>query len=173
MQDMGPVIILMGVSGCGKTTVGQNLAEQLGWPFYDADDYHPPQNVAKMVIGIPLQDEDRWPWLARLRQLIETQLTHGRACVMACSALRRPYRDYLRAGDKRVLFFYLQADFDTIWARMQARQGHYMGAGMLQSQFDTLEPPTSQEAITINGTGTVHEIAAAILEVLKAARPSV
>ncbi len=147
---MAEVIILMGVSGCGKTTVGQALAERLGVSFYDADDYHPAENVAKMSQGFPLNDDDRYPWLARLHELITEHLAAGQTMVLGCSALKQKYRDQLRGEHKNVHFVYLKGSFDLIWQRMQAREGHYMKAGMLQSQFDTLETPSMAEALVVS-----------------------
>jgi gluconokinase len=159
----------MGVSGSGKTTVGKALALALGCPFYDGDDFHPPKNVAKMAHGIPLNDDDRYPWLARLHDMISRHLKRGEAAVFACSALKKRYRDHLRGGNKEVLFVYLQGDFETIWERMQAREGHYMKAEMLQSQFETLEAPGPNEAITINISGTVEQITDNVLAAIRRA----
>ena len=150
------VIIIMGVSGCGKTTVGQALAQRLGVPFFDADDYHPAANVAKMGRGEPLTDADREPWLGRLHGMIGKWVGVGRekegeiTAVFACSALKKTYRDQLRGTLNGVVFVHLAGDFDLIWSRMAARQGHFMKANMLQSQFATLEPPTAVEALTIS-----------------------
>ncbi len=146
---MAMVFVMMGVSGCGKTTIGRALAQHLRCPFYDGDDFHPPENVAKMGAGHPLNDEDRAPWLARLSALIGDHLAKGEPAVLACSALKKSYREQLRAGNEGILFIHLQGDFPLIWQRMQARHNHYMKAEMLQSQFDTLEPPGPDEAITI------------------------
>jgi gluconokinase len=140
--------ILMGVSGCGKTTVGKLLATRLGWGFYDADDYHPPANIAKMAAGIPLDDDDRTPWLAALHDLISSCLSDNRPGVLACSALKERYRQVLLAGNDGVQIVYLKGTLELIQARMTARLGHYMKPAMLQSQFDTLEEPT--EAITVD-----------------------
>jgi gluconokinase len=134
------IIVVMGVSGSGKTTVGRALAERLGWRFRDADDFHPPANVAKMAAGTPLTDDDRWPWLDRLADELRRVLASGGNAVLACSALKQAYRDRLaRAGDVR--FVHLVGDFDTIAARLAARQHRYMPATLLQSQFAALEPP--------------------------------
>jgi len=130
----------MGVSGCGKSTVGAALAHTLGWPFLDADDFHPQQNVAKMAAGTPLTDEDRWPWLDRIVDALRTTIAaHGNA-VLACSALRHAYRARLgQAGAMR--FVHLRGDVATIAQRLGARQHRYMPASLLASQFATLEPP--------------------------------
>ena len=141
------ILIMMGVSGSGKTTVGKALAADLGWPFYDADDFHPPHNVAKMAQGIPLTDADRTPWLARLRDLIAGLLAEGRSAAIACSALKQAYRNQLRVDPDQVRFVYLKGDYETIRRRMEARSDHYMHAEMLRSQFDALEEPT--DALTV------------------------
>lgn len=154
----------MGVSGCGKTTVGQALAAQLGCPFYDGDDFHPAQNVAKMASGVPLDDTDRQPWLAVLHKVIGEHIARGETAVLACSSLKRKYRAQLREGhDKEVTFVYLQGSFDLLWQRMQARAGHYMKAEMLQSQFETLEEPDANEAQIISVAQGVEKIIKRIL----------
>lgn len=158
------VVIIMGVSGCGKTTVGQALAQRLHCPFYDGDHFHPPQSVAKMARGVPLTDEDRMPWLVRLQALIEEHLARQETAVLACSALKKRYRDQLRGGLDNVLFVHLAGDIDLIWQRMQAREGHYMKAALLQSQFDTLEAPTPDEAITLGVARPVEEIIEIIVQ---------
>ncbi len=154
--------VVMGVSGCGKTTVGEALAAHLSCPFYDGDDFHPPQNVAKMAGGIPLNDADRAPWLAILAALIQEHLDRGETAVLASSALKKRYRDQLRVNDQ-VQFIYLDGDFDLIWVRMQDRQDHYMRAEMLQSQFEALEEPDEDEAIKVPIDQSVDDILAQIL----------
>ncbi len=154
----------MGVSGCGKTTIGQMLADELSCPFFDADDFHPPENIEKMSNGIPLTDADRAPWLSRLQALIHRNLAGG--VVLACSALKHRYRAQLREDNDSLQFVYLHGDFDTIWARMQARQNHYMKPEMLQSQFTALEPPGPDEAIRVNVTESVEEIIEIVLSQL-------
>ena len=163
---MSDVFVIMGVSGCGKTTVGQALASQINCPFYDGDDFHPPENVAKMSHGIPLNDADRAPWLARLAALIERHLVEGETAVLACSALKKRYRDQLRVSD-RVRFIYLEGSFDLIWQRMRARPNHYMKADMLHSQFEALEPPAANEAATISIDQDVDTIVAQILQIAR------
>ncbi len=150
----------MGVAGSGKTTIGRLLAARRGWPFYDGDDYHPPDNVAKMSAGIPLDDVDRAGWLASLASLIRQRLARGESGVVACSALKRAYRDVLMhaqsVDDGRVRFVYLRGDYDTIKMRLHVREGHFMGASLLQSQFDALEEP--DEALIVDATLAPDEI---------------
>lgn len=146
---MVKAVVVMGVSGCGKTTVGAALADRLGGVFYDGDDYHSPENVQKMADGVPLTDEDRWPWLERLRVLIHDEVERGSLPIVACSALKRAYRDRLRRGNDGLQFVFLGGTYELIMARMQARQGHYMQADMLRSQFDALEVPSPQEALSV------------------------
>lgn len=153
------IILLMGVSGVGKTTVGQALAAQLGWPFADADDFHSAANVAKMRAGIPLTDADRAPWLHFSRAAIEGWLTAGRSVVLACSALKQSYREQLMVGPEVKLVF-LHADIDLIAQRMVARHSHYMKPDLLQSQFDALEAP--RDALSLDAARPVPELVAAI-----------
>ncbi|MBR0675964.1 gluconokinase [Roseomonas alkaliterrae] len=134
----------MGVSGAGKSTVGALLAERLGWPFEDGDSFHPPANVEKMRAGTPLTDEDRWPWLAAIAARITAARAEGRGVVIACSALKRAYRDVLRAGHADIRFLHLTGEPALIMARQAARQGHYMPASLVASQFATLEPPDTE-----------------------------
>ena len=134
------VIVVMGVAASGKTTVGHLLAEELGWTFYDADDFHPRANVEKMSHGIPLDDEDRRPWLEALRELIKECLSLGRDAVLACSALKESYREYLQI-EERVKLVFLEADRALIRERLTERSGHFMKADMLESQFAALEEP--------------------------------
>ncbi len=155
--------IMMGVSGCGKSTVGEALAAELGCPFFDGDDFHPAANVAKMASGTPLNDDDRRPWLARLHDLIGEHLGRGESAVVACSALKGIYRDQLREGNAGVHLIFLKGDFDTIWNRMKGRQGHYMKAEMLHSQFATLEEPGPEEALPLDITAPVDQLVAQIL----------
>jgi gluconokinase len=153
------IIVVMGVSGSGKTKIGRALAASLRWPFYDADDLHPPENVAKMSAGIPLTDDDRWPWLDRIVDELTRAGADGGNVVLACSALRQVYRDRLaRAGDVR--FVYLKGDLETIAARLATRSHKYMPASLLPSQFATLEEPT--DALVIDVRADVAEKIAAI-----------
>lgn len=149
-------LIVMGVSGCGKSTIGKSLAEDLGWPFYDGDDFHPAENITKMSQGIPLTDADRAGWLAALARLIRGSLQKGQSGVLACSALKQKYRDELTVDPNQVKFIYLKGDYALIKARMEARPGHYMKPGMLDSQFAALEEPT--DALTVDIRHTPQEI---------------
>jgi gluconokinase len=139
----GPVLVLMGVSGCGKSTVAGVLAGRLGWDLCEGDDLHPPENVAKMAAGHALTDDDRWPWLERIAEWIRAQVDGQQSGIVTCSALRRSYRDVLR-GDG-VVFVYLHGTREQIAARLTARHGHYMPPTLLDSQFATLEPPDEDE----------------------------
>src|SRR5437868_7001519 len=138
----------MGVCGSGKTKVGRALAASLGWPFHDADDFHPPQNVEKMAAGIPLTDEDRWPWLDRIVDALADAGADRTNAVLACSALRQIYRDRIaRAGHVR--FVYLKGDFATIAARLAGRSHQYMPPSLLPSQFATLEEPSDALVVDV------------------------
>jgi gluconokinase len=134
------VLVIFGVTGTGKTRVGSALAEALGWKFIDADDYHDEANLAKLNQGIPLNDEDRWPWLARLRAVIEQHVTQGQSAVVACSALKRVYREYLSIGSEVVLV-YLKAESKVLEERLRRRRGHFMNPTLLKTQLETLEEP--------------------------------
>lgn len=134
-------VVLMGVAGAGKTTVGRLLADELGWKFYDADDYHPPANVLKMSRGVALDDDDRRPWLEVLRGLVTESLARGENAVLACSALKETYRRQLLSDDGRTRLVYLKIDYDTVAERVANRRGHYLKPGMLDSQFAALEEP--------------------------------
>ena len=139
------VLVVMGVSGSGKTTVGREIAERLGWPFFEGDDLHPDANVKKMGSGEPLADADRQPWLEKIRDLAGRLLAEGRSGVIACSALKRAYRELLRQGGDAVRFVYLAGEHAQIRARLEERSGHYMTADLLESQFDALEEPGPDE----------------------------
>jgi gluconokinase len=157
-------LIVMGVSGCGKTTVGKALAGRLGWDFFDADDFHPSQNKAKMAAGIPLNDADRAPWLAALHTLLSDALRHGRHPVLACSALKEAYRNTLLDGNPGLRILYLQGNSEQIYSRIAARTGHYMKPDMLQSQFESLEPP--RNALIVDISPPVDAIVDAICRIL-------
>jgi carbohydrate kinase (thermoresistant glucokinase family) len=154
------VIVLMGVAGSGKTTIGQKLAAALRWPFRDADEFHPAANIAKMASGTPLDDDDRRPWLAALRAFITATLSEGRSAVVTCSALRESYRAVLGDGLPQVKFVHLAGNFDLISRRLAARTGHFMKPEMLASQFATLEAP--QNALTIDVAQSPDAIVAEI-----------
>lgn len=157
-------LVVMGVSGSGKTTVGKLLAEHFGWSFFDADDFHPKESVKKMAQGIPLDDEDRKPWLERLNNLIGEHLERGDSLIFACSALKESYRNLLSLGNDGVKFIYLEGSYDLILKRMQDRENHYMKADMLKSQFKALEEP--QNALTVNIDAEPEAITAQIINIL-------
>ena len=148
---MTQVIVVMGVSGSGKTTVGAKLAQELGWSFYDADDFHSEANRKKMAQGMALNDEDRAEWLAALRGLISKHLEEGSSCVLACSALKQRYRDTLAVNEK-VRFAYLRGSFEQVETRMKRRKDHYMPVQLLQSQFEALEEPLDAVIVDISHT---------------------
>lgn len=158
-------LIVMGVSGSGKTTIGKALASKLGWDFYDADNFHPLENITKMEKGIPLTDSDRASWLASLHDLIESCLTRNRPGVLACSALKENYRQKLLQGSGGVQLIYLKGSYELIWSRMSSRKDHYMKPEMLKSQFDALEEPT--DALVVEISHSVDEIVQEILLHLK------
>jgi gluconokinase len=155
-MESAKTIILMGVSGCGKSSVGKVLEAKLGWKFHDGDDFHPQVNVEKMAKGIPLTDADRRPWLQTLHDLIYECSKQDESLVLACSALKKSYRDILRDQNLHVVFIHLDGAFDLILRRMQMREGHYMKAEMLKSQFDILERP--QNGIRIDIVQSVEQI---------------
>jgi gluconokinase len=158
-------VIMMGVAGSGKTTVGIALAEHLGWDFYDADNFHPPENIAKMTNGIPLDDSDRAPWLTALHRLISACLAQNRPGVLACSALKERYRQQLLEGQEGVLIVFLKGSYDLIWSRLSRRKDHYMKPQMLQSQIETLEEPTN--GLTVTVSKPVDDIVQEILKYMK------
>jgi len=161
-------IVVMGVSGAGKSTVGRLIAARLDCPFRDADSFHPPANIAKMSRGEPLTDEDRWPWLAAIAAWIGEHRAARTTCVVTCSALKRIYRDIVterQSADVRLV--YLTGVFDLIDARLKARTGHFMPPGLLRSQFDALEEPgTDEHAITVPIDATPEDIASRAMEKL-------
>ena len=161
-------IVVMGVSGAGKSTVGKIVAVRLSCPFRDADSFHPKANIEKMSRGEPLSDEDRWPWLRAIAAWIAEHRAAGTTCVVTCSALKRVYRDIVtnrQSPDVRLV--YLKGDFDLIEARLKARTGHFMPPGLLRSQFAALEEPGADEhAITVSIDATPEEIASRVMEKL-------
>lgn len=161
--------MVMGVSGSGKSSIGVRLAEKLGLPFFDADDFHSADNVQKMANGIPLSDDDRRDWLDDLAGLMGD---HSKI-VLACSALRKAYRDRLREARPDVTFLYLDGDMDTIWQRHAKREDHYFnGRTMLQSQFEQLEVPQATEAIRIDIRQSPDKVLASCIKALEIASPT-
>ena len=158
--DAGPrALIVMGVSGSGKSTIGERLAARIGWRFEDADTFHPASNVAKMSAGHPLTDEDRWPWLKAIAAEIDRASEAGERIVIGCSALRRVYRDLLVHGRNDIRIVYLQGTQALIGRRLGERTGHFMPPGLLTSQFKTLEPPTPDEhAVAVSIDAPVESI---------------
>ncbi len=154
----------MGVSGAGKTTVGRLLAARLECEFLDADDFHPPANVAKMARGIALEDADRWPWLAQLNALLRSREAHGASVVLACSALKQSYRERLTEGLARCKLIYLHADVGVLRARLGTRAHRYMPASLLDSQLATLEPPA--QAIAVDASDSPEQCVATIVYAL-------
>jgi carbohydrate kinase (thermoresistant glucokinase family) len=162
------IVVLMGVCGVGKTTVGRLLAERIGARFLEGDEFHPPANVEKMRAGTPLDDADREPWLRSLAAEMRRCAEAGRDVVLACSALKHAYRGILAGGRSDVSFIHLAGAPALIQARLDARQGHYMPPALLPSQLAALEPPGSDEpAITVDVSGTPEMIVAAILTALR------
>nr|WP_306269482.1 gluconokinase [Pararhizobium sp. IMCC3301] len=164
---MARLFVVMGVAGCGKSSIGEALAEKLGGLYLDGDTYHPAQNVAKMSRGEPLTDDDRWPWLERFGREM-----HNRDGIVVggCSALKRAYRECItKAAGERTCFVYLSGSRDLIRARMDARTGHFMPLSLLDSQFATLEPPgTDEDAVTVEIDAPVDAIVARAMAALKA-----
>ena len=163
LYGTGPVcmlVVIMGVAGSGKTTVGELLARSLGWTFFEGDSFHPASNIEKMSHGSPLTDADRWPWLERIREEMRRCAGRGTNAVVACSALRESYRAYLAADLPDVRFVYLRGDPSTILERLGSRERHYMGPEMLASQLASLEEPT--DALCIDIDHPPHEIVALI-----------
>jgi len=162
-------VVVMGVSGCGKTAVGEALARRLGARFVDADDFHPPANVEKMRAGVPLDDADRAPWLATLNALLRDEAAARRPVVLACSALRQRYRDALAEGVPGLRVVHLSGSFELIASRLAARRHRYMPASLLRSQFEALEPP--REAVTVDVSGDVEAVVEAALRGLGEGAP--
>ncbi|CAN5893286.1 gluconokinase [soil metagenome] len=154
------IVVLMGVSGSGKTTVGQRLAESLGWPFLDADDYHPDENIAKMRSATPLNDDDRLAWLEALARIIDAACDEDRDFVLACSALKHKYQKYLRTDRDCVHYVHLTGSKELIAQRLADRREHFMDPNLLSSQFEALEPP--EEALAVDIEASPEAIAAEI-----------
>lgn len=165
MSPTPRVLVMMGVAGAGKSTVGRLVAERLGWPFVEGDDLHPPANVAKMAAGQPLTDADRAPWLEAVAARIDAWIAAGEGGVVTCSALKRAYRDRLRRPE--VLFVFLEAPLAVAAERLAARRGHFMPASLAQSQFDALQPPDVDEAALRLGDGTPGTLADAVLAAVR------
>jgi gluconokinase len=164
-------IVVMGVSGSGKSTVAATLVDRLGWEFAEGDDFHPPANVDKMRAGIPLDDDDRWPWLRSLAAWIGEHEKAGRNVVVTCSALKRTYRDLLCDGHPSVWFAHVTANAELIRDRMEHRTGHYMPASLLDSQLATLEPLGDDEpGARVSGAGSPPSVVTELLAALDAER---
>jgi len=163
------IVILMGVSGVGKTTVGELLAQETGWTLYDADDFHSASNIEKMRSGIPLTDEDRWPWLDRLNTVLRESEQQGRSAILACSALKQRYRDRLAAGLASVRWVHLAGSFELIKRRIDARTGHYMTAKLLESQFAALEAP--RDAVVVDVGAEPAQLAAQVFAAVSVEKP--
>lgn len=161
----GRIILIMGVAGSGKTTVGRRLAAELNWPYHEADDFHGAANKDKMARGIPLDDYDRAPWLAAIRGAMDDCLAEGRSAVFTCSGLKEKYRQVLMEGAPAVSLVYLATDFETSLARVSRRQHHYMKAAMVKSQFEALEVPV--DALTLDTRLSPAKIIAEIKRQLK------
>jgi gluconokinase len=167
-SQMPCVLIVMGVSGSGKSTIGEMLATRLGWNYEDGDRFHPASNVAKMSAGQPLTDEDRWPWLRAIADEIDRVCEAGRHAVIACSALKRIYRDILVHGRNDVRIIYLDGTEALIASRLARRKGHFMPPGLLASQFKTLEPPGEGEnPLTVSIDAPVEAIVDDIISQLR------
>ncbi|WP_036829527.1 gluconokinase [Phycicoccus jejuensis] len=163
--SQSPLVVVMGVSGSGKTTVGAALAQRLRVPFADADDFHPPENVAKMSAGVPLTDDDREPWLRTIAAWLDAHAEAGG--VVSCSALKRSYRDLLREQATQTFFLHLHGDRDVIAARMAGRPGHFMPAALVDSQFATLEPLQADELGTaLDVSAPVDDLVEQSLQIL-------
>ncbi len=162
------VIVVMGVSGSGKSTVAKGIATTMGWKFAEGDEFHPKANVEKMASGQPLTDEDRWPWLRLIGDWISERVSHGQSAVVACSALRRAYRDLLREGRPQVRFCHVNADTEVIEERMENREGHYMPASLLASQIAALEDLEDDEpGVVISNEGSRAEVLDRALRALR------
>lgn len=168
MANPATHLIVMGVSGSGKTTIAQALESKLGYTYAEADEFHPQSNIDKMSQGIPLTDEDRWPWLRSIRDWMSAEAEAGRSTVVTCSALKRSYRDLLREAEGTVFFIHLDGSEDLLRERMQHRSGHFMPASLLPSQLATLQPLESDEpGLKISVEKTPDEIVSEVLHLVK------
>jgi carbohydrate kinase (thermoresistant glucokinase family) len=165
MEKNCMVLVLMGPMGCGKTAIGKMLAKKLGWSFYDADDFHPKENVEKMRAGIALTDEDRKLWLEKLRAHIQRWLKHRQSTILACSALKQAYRDILGVNQSTVRTVYLKGSYELLRKRLEERQHPYMDKNLLRSQLDTLEEP--KDGLTVDISATLEIIVGTIIKSLK------
>jgi gluconokinase len=168
---MALVVVMMGVSGSGKTTIAQGVAAKLGWDVLEGDAYHPPTNIEKMSHGIPLDDADRMPWLHAIAEAIDAELAAGRSSIVACSALKRSYRDILIGRRRNVALVYLRGTHALLYSRIKHRTGHFMPASLLESQFATLEEPGEDEnPIVVSVDSSPAEIVDAVLVAMQARR---
>lgn len=164
----GQIIVVMGVSGCGKTTIAEAVASQANWLHMDADALHPQSNIDKMGAGVPLTDEDRFPWLERIRHELDATVAAGNSVVLACSALKRAYRDVLRASAAPMRFVHLRASKEELLDRVAARGAHFFPASLLDSQFAALEEPAADEdCVTLPATDPVASITADVLAAVR------
>jgi gluconokinase len=171
MQYPATHLVVMGVAGSGKSTIAAALSKQLGWACAEADEFHPQSNIDKMSQGIPLQDEDRWPWLQEIQNWMTGKARSGQSTVLTCSALKRTYRQLLSEAEGRVLFIHLHGEADLLSQRMQGREGHFMPPTLLPSQLATLEPLTDEElaagSLRLDISRSPQELIADILAALK------
>lgn len=171
MQYPATHLVVMGVAGSGKSTIAAALSKQLGWACAEADEFHPQSNIDKMSQGIPLQDEDRWPWLLQIQNWMTEQARAGHCTVLTCSALKRSYRQLLSEAEGRVLFIHLHGEADLISERMQGREGHFMPPTLLPSQLSTLEPLSPEElaagSLRLDISQSPEQLIEAILAALK------
>ncbi len=165
---MNPFVVVMGVSGCGKTTIAEGLAEALGGTYLEGDSFHTEEAKAKMGAGTPLTDDDRWPWFDNLINAARTEVDHGRTPVLSCSALKQAYRDYLLGDFEEPRLVYLEGSFELIKGRMDSRDHEYMTSTLLESQFETLEEPvTGDNVLTLSIEETPDVLIKAALEWLR------
>jgi gluconokinase len=146
------ICIIMGVAGSGKSTIGVLLSRQTGWQFYDGDDFQPPENIEKMSRGIPLTDRDRQFWLLRLKTLIDEKMSNKSNAIIACSALKESYREFLQGDNRSIVWIYLKGDRDLLYKRLQQRQNHFMKADLLASQLEVFEEPSNAFIVSIEQT---------------------